>query len=280
MKKWECTVCGYIHEGEEPPSECPVCSAGPEYFKEVEAKEQAEQPEQPETAAPADEPTPVPAAAPAEATASSSSAGETGSRKWECTLCGYIHEGDAPPDQCPVCGAGSEYFKEIVESAGETLTEAALAPEGAASESKPGFLRAQVMKHHLHPISVHTPNGVLPAALVFLALAVVFGVSGFEMAAFFNLVFVLLTMPFVIATGFIAWQDRYKGVMTKIFGLKIGASIVVTATLLALVVWRLVDPEVATSAGRWTYLVICLVSVGAAGLAGHMGGKLVFGSRD
>ena len=136
------------------------------------------------------------------------------------------------------------------------------------------------MKHHLHPIAVHTPNGVLPVALVFLALAMVFGWSGFETAAFFNLVFVLLTMPFVIATGVIAWQDRYKGAMTKIFGLKIGASIVVCATLLALVVWRLVDPEVASSAGRWTYLVICLVSVAGAGLAGHMGGKLVFGGRD
>ncbi len=26
------------------------------------------------------------------------------SRKWKCTVCGYIHDGDTPPDQCPVCG--------------------------------------------------------------------------------------------------------------------------------------------------------------------------------
>ena len=25
MKKWRCLVCGYIHEGEEPPDKCPVC---------------------------------------------------------------------------------------------------------------------------------------------------------------------------------------------------------------------------------------------------------------
>lgn len=25
MQKWLCTVCGYIHEGEEPPEKCPVC---------------------------------------------------------------------------------------------------------------------------------------------------------------------------------------------------------------------------------------------------------------
>jgi len=26
-KKWKCTVCGYIHEGEKPPAVCPVCGA-------------------------------------------------------------------------------------------------------------------------------------------------------------------------------------------------------------------------------------------------------------
>ena len=32
MKKWECTVCGYIHEGPEPPDECPVCGADKSQF--------------------------------------------------------------------------------------------------------------------------------------------------------------------------------------------------------------------------------------------------------
>lgn len=36
MKKWECTVCGYIHEGEAPPDECPECGVGPELFVEVQ----------------------------------------------------------------------------------------------------------------------------------------------------------------------------------------------------------------------------------------------------
>lgn len=30
---------------------------------------------------------------------------------WVCTLCGYVHEGDAPPETCPVCGVGAEYFE-------------------------------------------------------------------------------------------------------------------------------------------------------------------------
>ena len=35
MKKFVCTVCGYIHQGDSPPEICPVCKVGPEKFKEI-----------------------------------------------------------------------------------------------------------------------------------------------------------------------------------------------------------------------------------------------------
>ena len=31
-------------------------------------------------------------------------------KKWKCTVCGYIHDGEEPPEQCPVCGAPSYQF--------------------------------------------------------------------------------------------------------------------------------------------------------------------------
>ncbi len=27
MKKWKCTICGYFHQGDEPPAACPICGA-------------------------------------------------------------------------------------------------------------------------------------------------------------------------------------------------------------------------------------------------------------
>ena len=33
-------------------------------------------------------------------------------KKFVCTVCGYIHEGDFAPDVCPVCGAKSDKFVE------------------------------------------------------------------------------------------------------------------------------------------------------------------------
>ena len=34
MKKWVCTVCGYVHTGDQPPAECPTCKAPAGKFKE------------------------------------------------------------------------------------------------------------------------------------------------------------------------------------------------------------------------------------------------------
>ena len=35
MKKYVCSVCGYVHEGNEPPEVCPVCKAPASKFKEM-----------------------------------------------------------------------------------------------------------------------------------------------------------------------------------------------------------------------------------------------------
>ena len=37
MKKWVCTVCGYVYEGENPPEFCPVCKQPASKFKEQSA---------------------------------------------------------------------------------------------------------------------------------------------------------------------------------------------------------------------------------------------------
>ena len=34
--KWVCTVCGYVHEGAEPPAECPICHVPADKFKAMD----------------------------------------------------------------------------------------------------------------------------------------------------------------------------------------------------------------------------------------------------
>ena len=71
LKKWRCTVCGYIHEGDTPPAECPICGVGPDKFELIE---------------------------------------EEKPKRWRCTVCNYIHEVDTPPEKCPICGVGPDKF--------------------------------------------------------------------------------------------------------------------------------------------------------------------------
>lgn len=214
-------------------------------------------------------------------------------KKWECTVCGYIHEGDEPPDECPVCAADKSMFVEVVEQA--AAAEPAATAEPAASPAAPAqpagkqglpatllaFATTQILRHHLHPIMVHTPNGIVPMAVIFLFIAALFTAPLFDIAALYSLVFVLIAMPAVLATGYIVWQERYRGALTPIFKLKIGASIVATVSLVILLIWRALQPAVLTtpSTGRWFFLILAVIMVGAVGLAGHMGGKLVFGNR-
>ena len=42
-------------------------------------------------------------------------------KKWVCTVCGYVHEGDSAPEFCPVCKAPASKFSKQE----ETLTWAA-----------------------------------------------------------------------------------------------------------------------------------------------------------
>ncbi len=41
MKKFVCTICGYVHEGDAAPAECPLCKAGAEKFAEQSPQELA-----------------------------------------------------------------------------------------------------------------------------------------------------------------------------------------------------------------------------------------------
>lgn len=40
---------------------------------------------------------------------------------WECGNCGYIWEGETPPDVCPKCGAKREKFVELEDKAVELI---------------------------------------------------------------------------------------------------------------------------------------------------------------
>lgn len=88
-KGWMCSVCGYIYEGDPLPEDfiCPICKHGAEVFEPVGGQQEK----------PALQ---IPAAAPA----------PSSGRTWVCSVCGYVCEGENPPEKCPRCGVPASKF--------------------------------------------------------------------------------------------------------------------------------------------------------------------------
>lgn len=208
-------------------------------------------------------------------------------KQWKCTVCGYIHEGDEPPEICPVCGADRSKFVALGPAeAGEKKDDKnegdekdlISKPAAAASVSKYDRLFDFMVKHHVHPVSVHIPNGVLPASVVFIILAAIFNCSGLGQAAFYNLSFVVLFLPLVLFSGYLEWQKKYGGALTNLFVVKMVCAAVVSITAVILVVWFMVEPKEAAEPlyRNGLFLIVNFVMLAAAATAGFIGGKLVF----
>jgi nitrite reductase (NADH) large subunit len=80
-KSWRCTVCGYIHQGSEPPDMCPVCGSPESAFEAYITEKKT--------------------------------AAESEVKSWRCLNCNYVHSGNRPPEICPVCGASTDCFEPI-----------------------------------------------------------------------------------------------------------------------------------------------------------------------
>lgn len=205
--------------------------------------------------------------------------------EWRCTVCNYLHKGDEPPARCPVCGADRSKFVKVTEDERPAGSEPGGPGLDAAEERRPdrgrsspilrllGFVREQLVKNRAHPISVHIPNGVLPAAAIFLLAGLVCSHAGLKSAAFYNLILVVLAMPMVFFSGYLDWKARYGGVYTATIVTKIVCAVIVFGVGIVLVLWGSFSSTVG-----WPFLLFHLIMLAAAGIAGYMGGKLVFGN--
>jgi len=212
---------------------------------------------------------------------------------WQCSVCKYIHKGETPPEKCPVCGVDASRFVEIDEASIPQKTpkrkKITIKPGPASPETekdsaprpaieKTGFERVKslLVKHHAHPVSVHMPNGILPAAVILWLLAWIFDDTLLASTAFINLIFVIIVLPFVIFTGLLEWKKKYNGALTATFKFKILAATLTLVSCLISLAWFLTDPGILSSPKAWVFIFINTIMLAAAGIAGHIGGKLVF----
>lgn len=179
-------------------------------------------------------------------------------KRWKCSVCGYIHAGPEPPETCPVCGVDSSKFVLL-------------------QEKKPvGFVEDLWKTFRLHPVLAHLPNGLLPAALLFSGLALVFGQVSLDWVASLLCLLVTAVTPLVFASGLYSWKTRFNRRPAAIFKHKQQlAGLLFLFGVAGLACYSRVAPE--SPWLIWGFRACLLGMVGCVALLGHFGAKLVFG---
>ena len=93
MKKFVCTVCGYVYEGETAPEKCPTCGVGADKFNYKKQMTYNYYQENKDDILKIEL--------------------ENGKTFYVCTICGYVYKGEELPEDfvCPICFASRELFE-------------------------------------------------------------------------------------------------------------------------------------------------------------------------
>lgn len=179
--------------------------------------------------------------------------------KWQCSVCGYRHEGADPLPRCPRCGTDGTRF----------------IPRARAKFNLLWDLRASLVPH---AVASHFPSGLVPVSLLFLILGWVTGEASFFDAVVYLLAVVWVAIPVLVASGIYDWRKRFGGIRATIFYKKITlACVLFLCDSFVLARWFL-QPQ------RWRsevllggpYPAVLSAMVVLIVLLGHYGGKLAF----
>ncbi len=134
------------------------------------------------------------------------------------------------------------------------------------------------IKIHIHAISVHFANGLIPTSVLFLCLFFMTENPDMEKAAFLTLLVGTLGVLATLVTGLIEWRKNYQGAWVPIFKKKLILGLVALAAGLGASTLRYLFPQLllAVEPLSWVFVSLELLCCGAAAWAGYLGGRLVF----
>lgn len=178
-------------------------------------------------------------------------------KRWKCTVCGYIHEGNEPPDSCPNCGADKSKF----------------IPLDAENSS---LFHEIISAFKLHPVLAHFPGGLMPTAALFLVFYLVTKQPGIEKAAFSLVLVLTVVVPFSLGTGIHDWYKYLGKQRAPVFYKKLGLALTLLTFGLIAIALRYGQPELLATDNwqRWLYLLCLFGMLGCVGFLGHYGSLL------
>lgn len=132
---------------------------------------------------------------------------------------------------------------------------------------------------HPHPMVVHFSEVLPILAAFFLFIYHLTRGGEFERASYYMISLGFLSSFGCMATGFFSWSVTYERTLTTIFSRKILLSVILSAIVTTLFIWRTIDPDVVTEYSNFTavYALMIYAAVPVVVVLGHYGGKIVYG---
>lgn len=179
-------------------------------------------------------------------------------KRWQCTVCGYIHVGNEPPESCPVCGADKSKFIAL-----------------AAEDS--GFFRELVAAFKLHPVLAHFPGGLMPTAVLFLLVYMITKQPGLEAASYWLVMVLTIVVPFSLVTGIRDWHKYFGKQRAPVFYKKFTLALTLLTLGVVAIALRYDQPGLLTTDSwhRWLYLLCLAGMLTSISLLGHYGSLLM-----
>ena len=136
----------------------------------------------------------------------------------------------------------------------------------------------------LHAVAAHFNNGLLPATIFFLLLAMYTENVHFEHTVLHLVVLALCMAPVSFFSGIRDWRTKFHGAPAPIFYRKIKLTCLLALLGGSAAGIRLMHPGALFEGGvfKWFYIGCLLSTLPVVVLLGHYGGKLAFqwkGSR-
>lgn len=130
----------------------------------------------------------------------------------------------------------------------------------------------------LHAVATHFNNGLLPAAILFMLLAVFTGNPYFEHTVLHLIILALWMVPVSFFSGVRDWRTKFRGGRAPIFYRKIWLTGLLFFLLGSAAGIRLSSPGALTQGGvlQWLYLGCLFGALPVVVFLGHYGGKLAF----
>jgi len=139
-------------------------------------------------------------------------------------------------------------------------------------------LRDLYRKYHPHPVFIHFPMALIFFTGLMQAFFFVFKIPSFEKAAYYSLFTGTLFGYPATFSGIFSWWVNYQSLLTKTFKIKLYLSIVLLIVSSAVLIVRILIPDIAfsTGAGFYIYNILLFSSLPMVFTIGYYGGKITW----